>query len=328
MTSWARRDGGSGVRADRPTPREGRSREGSGKPGQSHTEQEKAAAPAALGELSQTSAPASGLRRAQGAARKLEPGPPERSGASSTASLPGDAAGSPQPHRCGPRALQCPAAPSQWHRTVPGGYSELDTSADPQATWRWHRLLARLHATAMNAARAVPGSQGCRCCHRCGGIQHQLPSHPQQTTRPKRTPPNHSGPGVTRGLPWGTESPTGCAQPRGSAPERCLCTRGPVAHTHHQCSLNTAAGRCLLSSQPPSLPPRSPGSAQGDSRIGPGSTRTLPQGQDETSLGVPMGFYHRRVVKFKQLQGWSQLAPVYPWGSHPGSCPSQRAWLS
>lgn len=80
MTSWAHWDGGSGVSADRPTPRKGRLREGSGKPGQSHMEQGRAAAPAALGEPSQTSAPASGLCRAQGAVRKLEPGQPEHGG--------------------------------------------------------------------------------------------------------------------------------------------------------------------------------------------------------------------------------------------------------
>lgn len=104
-----------GVRPDQPTPHEGRPREGSGEPAPIllGAREEGGRSPAALGEPSQTSAPASGLRRAQVAARKPEPGQPERQRVPAREHpSQGDVAGSPQPCRRGPQALQRPAASS------------------------------------------------------------------------------------------------------------------------------------------------------------------------------------------------------------------------
>lgn len=98
-----------GVRLDRPKPSEGRSRERSRTPAPIllRAAEEGGCSPAALGLLSQTSAPASGLCRAQVAARKPEPSQPERSGCQLQSW--GGAAGSPQSCWRGP---QLPAAPS------------------------------------------------------------------------------------------------------------------------------------------------------------------------------------------------------------------------
>lgn len=94
----------------------------------------------------------------------------------------------------------------------------------------------------------------------------------------------------------------------------------------------TAVRRCRVSSQPRSPPPHSPSPVHGDGGIGPSSTHALPEGQDESSLSIPLctlprsnpaaGLCHLRV--FRQLQGWSQVVPICPWGPYLRSGPSHK----
>lgn len=138
LPGWRR-----GVRQDRPKLSEGRLREGSRAPAPIllRAGEEGGRSPAALGELSQTSAPASGLLRAQVAVRKPEPGQPEHGGCQLESIPPGG------------MLLAAPSPTRGDHRLC-----STDTRADPRATW--HPAVLMPNAAAMAPFHAHEQSQG------------------------------------------------------------------------------------------------------------------------------------------------------------------------
>ena len=314
-----------GVRPDQPKLSEGRSREGSRAPAPIllRAGEEGGRSPAALEEPSQTSAPASGLHGAQVAARKPEPGQPEHGGCQLESIPPGGmllAAPSPAGGDHGLCSARLPAVPSWWQGTVPRVYSELDHEPCSTLRSQCQRLLP------MNTVRAVPSSWGCKCCYHYGGMQRYLPFYPQKKNQgPKGHPQITAVPGSHKDFPRALKAP-GDVHSLGDQLRSDACTPKALQRTQIiSAPAATAARRRCLSSRPCSLPLCSPGPVLGDGRIGPSSTHALPEGQDESSLGVSMGFCHLGV--FEQLQGWSQLVPICPWRPHLGSCPSHKHHL-